>query len=222
MSDLVLNAERRTLLGKQVKQLRRVGRVPGIVYGPVSPETVPVTVDRREFDRFYQVTGHSTLFTLKWNDGEHSVFIREVQQDPIRRAPLHIDFFAPNLLKLLRTSVPIVLHHANPDAEGVMTQIRSEVEVEGLPTDIPHQIDADISHLVAVGDSLRVSDLTLPENLTIVTDSEELLVHLAAETVPEPEEVEEEGDEEAEGAEAEAAEGDATASERSSSTADVE
>ena len=187
MSELVLKAERRTTLGKRVKQLRRQGRVPGVVYGPVVTDTVPVSVDGREFGRFFQVNGHSTLFTLQWEGGQQSVFIREVQEDPIKRAPLHVDFFAPNLRKALRTMVPLVLHHPNPAAEGVLTQIHAEVEVEGLPTDIPHQIDADISGLVAVGDTLRVADLTLPGGVTAVTDPDEPLVHLAAETVVEPE-----------------------------------
>ena len=78
MSELVLKAERRTTLGKRVKQLRRQGRVPGVVYGPVVTDTVPVSVDCREFGRFFQVNGHSTLFTLQWEGGEQSVFIREV------------------------------------------------------------------------------------------------------------------------------------------------
>ena len=201
----MLKAERRTTLGKQVKQLRRQGLVPGIVYGPVVAETVPVTVDRREFGRFYQANGHSTLFTLRWDGGEESVFIHEVQEDPIKRVPLHVDFFAPNLRKLLRAMVPIVLHNPNPDAEGVLTQLRTEIEVEGLPTDIPHQVDAEISGLVAVGDTLRVSDLTLPAGVTAVTDAEEPLAHLSAETVEEPELAEAIEAEEGTAAEAEAA-----------------
>ncbi len=187
MSDLQFQAERRTTLGKKVKQLRRLGQVPGVVYGPVVAEAVPVTVNRREFDRFYQTNGHSTLFTLRWDGGEQPVFIREVQQDPVKRAPLHIDFFAPNLRVALRAMVPLVLHNPAPDAEGVLTQIHGEVEVEGLPADIPHQIDADISGLSAVGDTLRVGDLTAPAGVTLVTDAEEPLVHLAAETVETPE-----------------------------------
>lgn len=202
MSDLMLQAEQRTILGKQVKQLRRQGRVPGIVYGPIISETVPITVDQRDFSRFYQAHGHATLFTLRWNGGEQSVFIREVQQHPIRRVPLHVDFFAPNLRKFLRGMVPLVLHHQNPDAQGVLSQVRAEVEVEGLPTNMPHQIDVDISGLVEVGDSFRVGDLSLPAGVTIITDADELLVHLAAESAPEPEpEVEEaatEGEAEAE------------------------
>lgn len=200
MDEIVLAAERRTVLGKKVKRMRRDGRVPGIVYGPVVADTVPVSVDRRDFDRFYRTNGHATLFTLRWDGGEQVVFIRDVQEDVIRRAPLHVDFFAPNLRKVLRTLVPLVLHHQNTDAEGVLTQVRTEVEVEGLPRNIPSQIDADISGLAAVGDGLRVADLTLPEGVTAITDGEELLVHLAAETAAEPEEVAEaEADEETTG-----------------------
>src|SRR3954471_1036405 len=102
MANKTFDAQRRTVLGKQVKQMRRDGRVPGIVYGPVVSETVPVSVDKRDFLKFYQATGHSTLFDLRWEDGVESVFIREVQIDPLRREPVHIDFFAPNLLRPVR------------------------------------------------------------------------------------------------------------------------
>lgn len=198
----MLKAERRTVLGKQVKRLRREGQVPGVVYGPVVAETVPVSVERREFDRFYRANGHSTLFTLRWDGGEQVVFIREVQQHPVRRAPVHVDFFAPNLRKVLRTMVPVVLHHPNPDAAGILSEVRSEVEVEALPAAIPHQVDADISGLVEVGDALYVRDLTMPTGVTAVTDGEEMLVHLVAERVEEV--TEPEAAEPTEGAEGEA------------------
>ena len=207
MADgLVLRAEPRTLLGKKVKQLRRAGRVPGVVYGPVVPETVSVTVERKEFQRFFMANGHSTLFTLEWDGGRQPVFIREVQVDPVKFTPLHIDFFAPNLRKELTATVPVVLHHPNPGAAGVLTTARTEIEVSGLPAAMPHQIDGDISGLVEVGDSLRVGDLTLPAGVTAVTDADELLAHLVAETVETVEEAESlvaEG----EPAEAQAAEG---------------
>lgn len=194
MSELHLVAERRTVIGKQVKRLRREGRVPGIVYGPVVPETVPVTVDRRVFSRFYQTNGHATLFTLRWDGGEESVFIREVQQDPVKRLPLHVDFFAPNLLKALRAMVPLVLHNPDPNAGGIMTQLHTEVEVEGLPSAIPNQIDADISGLSAVGDALRIGDLSPPEGIVFTSDAEEPLVQMSAETEEEEPEVDEEAE----------------------------
>jgi large subunit ribosomal protein L25 len=206
--ELILRAQPRTVLGKKVKQLRRAGGIPGVVYGPVVPETISVTVDRRDFDKFYTANGHSTLFTLEWDGGRQPVFIREVQVDPVKYTPLHIDFFAPNLRKELTATVPVVLHHPNEAAEGVLTTSRTEIEVRGLPANIPHQVDAEISGLVAVGDALRVSDLTLPPGIEAVTAEDELIAILSPETVPTAEEVEE-----AEAAEAEAAEAQAAAGE---------
>lgn len=193
MEELILRAERRTVVGKKVKRLRRDGRVPGVVYGPVVPETIPVTVDRREFEKFYMATGHSTLFTLTWDGGEQPVFIREVQEDPVKRAPLHVDFFAPNLTKEIDATVALVFLHANPGSDTVLTHARTEIDVRGLPNAIPSQIEVDLSGLSNPGDSFRVADLVLPAGLTAVTDSDEILANLqhsrvTAETVEAEEE----------------------------------
>ncbi|HET7056151.1 MAG TPA: 50S ribosomal protein L25 [Thermomicrobiales bacterium] len=188
-----LGAERRELLGKQVSRLRRAGRIPGVVYGPVIESTVPVSVDRREFLKFYQANGHSTLFVLRWEGGEESVFIREVQEDPLRREPLHIDFFAPNLRNPVRAMVPIVLHNPVSTSEAVLTEARTQVEVEALPMHIPSQIDLDVSGLLRAGDLIRVGDLTLPPDVTSVTDADEVVVQMEAvyrPPVEEPEVVE--------------------------------
>jgi large subunit ribosomal protein L25 len=188
MAEIEFEAQRRTLLGKKVKRLRRMDRLPGIVYGPVVEETVPVTVDRRQFAKFYQRNGHSTLFTLRWEDGDQAVFIREVQLDPVRREPLHVDFFAPNLRKPVRTMVPLVLRNPVQTAEGVLTEARTELEVEALPAQIPHQIDVDVSGLERPGDLIRVGDLTMPAGVTAVTDANELIAQIEAVYVPPVEE----------------------------------
>ena len=184
-------AQRRTVLGKQVRQLRRAGLIPGVVYGPVVEETVPVSVDFREFVKFYQHTGHSTLFDLRWEDGSQSVFIREVQNDPVRREPIHVDFFAPNLRRPVRAMVPLVLRNQVQTTAGVLTEARTEIEVEALPATIPHQIDVDVSGLEQPGDAIRVGDLTLPPDVTAITDAGELLVLIEA-VYEEPVAVEEE------------------------------
>lgn len=180
MANQEFPAQRRTVLGKQVKRLRREGLIPGVVYGPVVEGTVPVSVDYREFVKFYQRTGHSTLFDLRWEDGSQSVFIREVQNDPVKRTPVHIDFFAPNLLRPVRAMVPLVLRNPPQLTAAVLTEARTDIEVEALPSSIPHQIDVDISGLVQPGDAIRVGDLILPENVTAVTDVGELLVLIEA------------------------------------------
>jgi large subunit ribosomal protein L25 len=192
-----LSAQRRTILGKKVSRLRREGRVPGIVYGPMTSETVPVSVDSREFAKFFQTNGHATLFVLRWEDGDESVFIREVQRDPVRRDPIHIDFFAPNLRKPVRAQVPIVLRNPVQTSAGVLTEARTEVEVEALPSLIPHQIGVDVSRLEQPGDAVRVRDLTLPDGVTAVTDGDELVALMEA-VYQAPEEVAEEAAPEAE------------------------
>ncbi len=218
MADaLILMAEPRTVHGKKVKRLRREGLVPGVVYGPVIDNTISVSVERLGFEKFYMQHGHSTIFKLKWDGGEETVLIREVQVDPVRRDPLHVDFFAPNLRVKLRASVPVVLVHANPEMEGILNTIYTEVEVEALPMDLPHQLEADISGLQEVGDHIRVGELTMPDNVDLITDAEETIATVVAEAVEEEPEAEE-GEEVAEGEEAEGEE----AAEDSEADADEE
>ncbi len=176
---LTLRAEPRTVHGKKVKRLRREGLVPAVVYGPVIEETVSVSVNRREFDRFFNQTGHSTVFTLEWYGGSQPVLIREVQLDPVTRVSLHVDFFAPNMRVVLRQSVSVVLQNLSANADGVLETLLNEVEVEALPSSLPHQIDADISHLIAAGSSLHVRDLIVADGVTIITDPDEVIAVIA-------------------------------------------
>ncbi len=214
--ELILMAEPRTIHGKKVKRLRREGLVPGVVYGPVVDETVSVSVNSRIFSKFYMNHGHSTIFTLQWDGGSQPVLIREVQIDPVRRDVIHIDFFAPNMRVKLRQSVPVVLHNV-PDHEGVLQTVMTEIEVEALPANLPHEIPADASGLAAIGDSIHVSDLSAPDGVEIITHAEELVASVVPEAAPTAEEEAEAAEAEeavegvaAEGAEATAAEGEST------------
>ena len=209
MADaLTLRAEPRTVFGKKVGRLRREGLVPGVVYGPVIKDTIAVSVNARDFAKFYNRAGHSTVFSLTWESETQPVLIREVQIDPVRGDHLHIDFFAPNMNVKLRQSVPVVLHNHNSDAQGMLSQMLTEIEVEALPADLPHQLDVDISGLLEVGDQLKVSDVTAPKGVEITSDPDESIASLLAETV-EPEEP----TEAAEAAEGEAPEAEAEAEE---------
>lgn len=178
MARYQLQAQVRTVLGKQVGQMRRAGRLPGVVYGPLMESTVQVSVDAREFQRFYQAHGHATLVDLNWDGGSSPVFIRDVQQDPVRRTPIHVDFFAPNMRATAKASVPIVLQNPNPHHAGVLTEQLTQVEVEGTPDAIPSQITADISGLVNTGDALRVADLVLPAGVVATAAPDTLIAIL--------------------------------------------
>lgn len=178
MARQQLQAQTRTVLGKQVKRMRREGRVPGVVYGPLMETTVQVSVDAREFGKFYRLNGPAALIDLTWEGGSSSVFIRDVQQDPVKRVPIHVDFFAPNMQVKVRTMVPVTLQNLSAIHAGVLTEQLTEIEVEGSPDAIPSQIVADISGLVNAGDALRVGDLVLPAGIVTTADPDLLIAIL--------------------------------------------
>lgn len=181
--ELILMAEPRTVLGKQVKALRRQGLIPGVVYGPaIQGSTVQVSVNRRELERFYTAYGHASLLSLKVGGDSHRVYIREVQVEPVRHTPLHVDFFAPNLKAEITASVPVILRNLDTRAAGVLSQTLDEIQVHGLPDDLPQQIEVDASGLHVVGDSLHVRDLSVPANVTVVTDGDLVVAILGGES----------------------------------------
>jgi len=177
MSQPTLSAEARTVVGKKVKNLRKNGLVPGVVYGPGLQETVQVSVEERVFSKFYQIHGHSTLFDLTSDGATYQVLIRDVQMDPVRRNPVHVDFFAPNLQKEITALVPLLLHNA-PDGPGIFTPNITELHVSGLPREIPARIEVDCSVLQDEGDSIRVGDLVVPAGITVLTTDDEVIATL--------------------------------------------
>jgi len=198
--EVTLRAEPRNVVGKKVKALRRAGLIPGVVYGPVIDGTIAVSVEERELLRIYKAIGLNSLLKLEWEGGSQQVFIREVQVDPVRWNPLHVDFFAPNLRIEIASSVPVVMGEASGDLVGLLNAVLDHVEIKGLPADLPSNIHVDVSGLTEVGQHVTAGDLDLPDGVTLVTDPETVLIAVSAPTLA----VEEEATEE--GAEAEATE----------------
>jgi large subunit ribosomal protein L25 len=177
MSQPTLSAEERTIVGKKVKNLRKQGLVPAVVYGPGLKDTVQISVNEKIFSKFYQVHGHSTLLKLNSGGKNYQVLIRDVQVDPVRRNPVHVDFFAPNLMRETTSSVPLMLINT-PEGPGIFNPQLSELHVSGLPREIPARIEVDCSSLQAEGDSIRVSDLVIPGGITVLTNADEVVASL--------------------------------------------
>lgn len=196
-----LEATERTVIGKKVKALRRDGKVPGVLYGTVVDTPIPVTLDARDLYRTYIDYGSISLIDVTLNGDVHTVYIRDVQQDEISREPLHVELFAPNLLNKMTASVPVILVGESPNLDGVVTQLRDSVELEGLPTDLPGAIEVDVSSLEEIEDAIYASEITVPDNVEMLTDPEEMLVRLMEVRVVEEEEEVVEGEELEEGAE---------------------
>lgn len=216
-----LKAEKRTVLGKAVKKLRRTGSLPANVYGK-DLESTAIQVNTKEFEAIYKEAGETGLVDLKVGDETRPVLIKNLQLQYPLRIPLHVDFYQVNLKEKVKTMVPIeLIGTAKAVAENIGTLIQplSEIEVEALPTDLPEKIEVNIEPLAALDEQITVGDVKVAENITILTDLGQVIVKIAELAAPEPEPTPEETPAEGEegaaeaGTEGEKSEGDGEKSE---------
>jgi large subunit ribosomal protein L25 len=216
---LTVEAEPREEFGKNVaRRTRRSGRIPGVVYGGGGP-VIPVTVDPEGIRAvLHSESGHNAIFTLQVRGKAPArAMVRDWQSDPVRGSLLHVDLVRIALDTLLTLKVAI---HVTGEPEGVKLQggifefVTREVEIECLPDDIPDAFTLDVSPLT-IGQSMRVSDLSVGPKVKILTDLTRVVAHVVtvkeeeekpaevAEEAPAEPEVIRKGKAEEEGAEAE-------------------
>ncbi len=210
MDAMKLDAKVRTRIGKRVKALRREGVLPGVLYG-AGIEAVPIEMDGREATRLLDRASRSTLIELSLDGEQHTVLVRDIQRDVIRRDYQHVDFLNVAMDVRIRAEVPIELVGSAPaskEAGVVLVTGVTEVEVEALPSDLMDRITVDLESLVEIDDSITVADLYLGDNVQVITEPDELVarvIYQAEEVIEEPE-LEEELEELLEGEELEAEE----------------
>jgi large subunit ribosomal protein L25 len=179
----VLDAQPRSAGNKnEARRVRKGGKIPAVVYG-AGKDAVPVSVDPRQVSRIlHSTSGHNTIFDLAV-DGERSkAMIVDWQYEPIKGALLHIDLKRIAMDQKLTVMVPIVLKGEAVGVKqqgGILEQVLREVEIECLPSDIPSQIEADVSELV-FGKVLRVSELPHGEKLRFLTDPNQPVAHVTS------------------------------------------
>ncbi len=191
MEEIVIRANRRELIGKQVKALRREGRLPGVMYGK-HVDTVPIVMDHREASKTLEGLSPSTLIQIQLDGGEYYALVREKQRDIILGSLTHIDFQAVSLTETVRAEVAIDLIGDSSvirELGGILVTNVEQLDVEALPRDLPERIEVDVSHLENIGDAVYVRDLSLPESVTVFAEPDDVIVvvTLPAEE-PEPEE----------------------------------
>jgi large subunit ribosomal protein L25 len=192
-----LTAEKRTVTGKQVRQLRREGWVPAVMYGH-GFEPVPLQFEERSLAHILSKVGGSQLIgiNVKGDKQPEMALVRDVQRDPIRGNFLHVDFYRVRMTERLTAEVPLVVvgQSAVIEArEGILLQGISAIEVECLPGDLVDAIEVDLSDLVEIDQGIYVRDLAVPAGIDVLTDVDEMIVRI----VPlEAEEIEEEEEEE--------------------------
>jgi large subunit ribosomal protein L25 len=171
-----LDAEPRTVLGKQVKQLRRAGYVPANMYGHGLAST-PLQVEAKALEQLLKHATPTTLVNLKVGRAarRRSVFVRDVRYSILRHEPEHVDFFAVRMDEPIRAAVPVAFRGEAPaarNADHMIAHPVTAVTVAGLPSDLPEAIAVDVSGLENADDTIYARDLPLPENVQLVDDPE--------------------------------------------------
>jgi large subunit ribosomal protein L25 len=187
-----LVAEPRSVIGKKVKQLRRDGLIPAVIYG--QRETVHIQLDNLVLRRVLRETGSTNLIDIDLGDRSHTVLARHIQLHPTRGDLFHVDFYEVNMRRVLTTDAALVATGESPaaaDGEGSAVLVVHSVQVEALPDDLISELEVDISRIVTPEDVLHVSDLTAPPGVTILTDPETVIAKFEYAQLEEEEEEEE-------------------------------
>ncbi len=197
--------------------LRKGGELPAVFYG-AGKQSTPISVSNIEFKKVWRQAGESSAIVVKTPEGDIDVLIHEVQMDPVRDEPIHIDFLAIDMTKKIKVKVPLEFEGVSPAVKsgiGNLVKVLHEIEIEALPKDLPHNLVIDISKLATLEDNIVVSEVPLPAGVEAVTPGTEVVASVIAQVEEKEEEVapvdlsaievEKKGKKDEEGAEGEAA-----------------
>jgi len=177
MEKVVLKATKRDVIGKQVKAIRREGKLPAVIYGR-HLEPISIVLDSHIAGMALAKISASSLVTLDVDGQEYPALVRERQRDYIKGVLTHVDFLAVNMSEKLRTSVGLAfvgVSGAVKDYNGILVHNLERLEVECLPGDLPERINVDIAMLKQIGDIIRVRDLTVSDKVRILADEDETI-----------------------------------------------
>ncbi|WP_054955521.1 50S ribosomal protein L25 [Paenibacillus dakarensis] len=178
-NNVQLNAEIRNEFTRASRRnIRQNGGVPAVVYGTDS-ESIPVSVNLKETAKLFH-TGRSEVFNLNIEGSDSiPVLIKDIQQRAGKVE--HIDFLHISMNKAVRVRIPLEVQGTakGTKAGGVLQLQETELEIEGLPGDLPASIEVDVSDL-DVGDKITVADIKIPSGITLHASEEEVLASVIA------------------------------------------
>lgn len=187
MDELLLDAELREEVGKsRSKGLRHQGVIPAVVYGEGS-DALSIKVSRGQVLKLiHQHHIENAIIKLMIKDDKkksgRACMMKEIQHDPIRGEILHIDFNEISLTKQIKVKVPVATKGEAIGVKqdgGALEHILWEIEVECLPTQIPKNIEVDVSGL-KIGDTIHIKDIVFPSQVKVITEPEAIVLAVAA------------------------------------------
>jgi large subunit ribosomal protein L25 len=163
--------------------------IPAVVYG-VRVENTMISVSTAPFEKILKIAGESSTILLEIQGDEAKkelstkidVLIHDMQVDPVKGFPIHIDFLAIDMNKPVEVTIPIEFTGVAPaekEGFGNLVKVMHEIEIEALPKDLPHNVVVDISKLLVLDAQIHVKDIVLPKGVKMITDLDEVVVLIA-------------------------------------------
>lgn len=181
MDTPTLNATPREITGKQVKQLRKNGQLPGVVYGREFASRA-ITMDTKEYTQVFRSAGTSTLVNLVINgDKPVKVLLHEPVVHPAKPMTMHADFYAVKMNEKVQTEIPLHFigeSEAVDTLEGTLNTHLDALNVECFPDKLVSAIEVDIASLKTFDDMIHVGDIKLPEGIEVLDDAETVVVNI--------------------------------------------
>lgn len=178
-----------TTAPRALKETKREGFIPAVYYGAHQAAT-SVFIDVIEFKKVRSEAGESSSIILVTEHGNENAMIQEVQVDPVKGFPIHVDFYILEKGQKVHVKTPIVMVGESQAVKdgGVLVKVMHELSVEGDPSKLPHEFTVDISTLVTKDDVIHVSDIKLPLGVELYHVTPEDVVVSITEAVEETEE----------------------------------
>lgn len=183
MDKIELKVAKREILGKRVKHLRRQGITPVHLFGH-GIESLALQCNTSELERVLAQAGQTGLISLKLDKEKkpRTVMVRDFDRDWRRGQLLHVDFYQVRMEEKIKLEVPIVLVGEAPALKSKDNMLEHELEtltVECLPAKIPASVEVGISSLTEAGQAIRVKDIVLDKDITVLNDPELVIVKIS-------------------------------------------
>jgi len=183
MDDLKIQANKREVLGKKVRFLRREGVTPVHIFGH-NVESLALQCDTDNLLQVIEQAGTTRLIDLEVEGDKQprTVFIREIQRNEISGQLLHVDFYQIRKTEKIKAEVPLVFIGEAPALHlkgRMLAQELSSISVECLPDKLPPQVEIDLSSLEELDQAIHVSDIALSSDITLMTSPEQLVVKVS-------------------------------------------
>ncbi len=196
MDQIELKVTNREILGKKVRFLRRQGITPVHLFGP-GTKSMALQCDTATLQRVLAEAGKTGLISLKLDNEKRprNVVVREVQREPRTGESLHVDFYQVKMAEKVEVEIPVVLVGEAPalkSKENMLVQELNILTVECLPDKIPASVGLDLGSLTESGQTMRVKDIELDKEVTVLNDPELVVVRISVRHVEKIEEVIEE------------------------------